>query len=111
ASRIAKWNGNSWSALGSGMLTSDPYNYVLGLAVSGSDLYVAGQFPIAGDKLSPYVARARIGSAATSLIATNSAAAIQFSGVTGYQYDIQRTTDLTPPIAWTTVTTSPLSPA
>ena len=31
--------------------------------------------------------------------------------MTGYQYDVQRTTSLNPPILWTTVTASPLSPA
>jgi len=38
-------------------------------------------------------------------------ASIQLSGVTGYAYDVQRATNLTLPILWTTVTTSPLSPA
>src|SRR5206468_2513899 len=43
ANYIAKWNGNSWSALGSGM------NYaVLTLVVSGSDLYAGGSFTTAG---------------------------------------------------------------
>lgn len=37
--RIAKWNGNSWGALGSGM-----NHQVLALAVSGSDLYAGGWF-------------------------------------------------------------------
>jgi len=31
--------------------------------------------------------------------------------VTGYEYDVQRTTSLDPPILWTTVNTKPLSPA
>ena len=42
---------------------------------------------------------------------TNSTASIQFSGVTGYQYDVLRATNLSSPITWTTITTSPLSPA
>ncbi len=41
--RIAKWNGSSWSALGSGL-----NNSVFALAVSGTDLYVAGRFTTAG---------------------------------------------------------------
>jgi hypothetical protein len=43
ADRIAKWNGNAWSALsgsGNGVLNQS----VLTLAVSGSDLYVSGAF-------------------------------------------------------------------
>ena len=43
ATRIAKWNGSSWSALGSGM---DLSVYVL--AVSGSDRYAGGRFQTAG---------------------------------------------------------------
>jgi len=39
ANRVAKWNGSAWSALGNGV-----DNYVLALAVSGSDVYVVGNF-------------------------------------------------------------------
>ena len=38
ANYIAKWNGSSWSALGSGMNGDCVY----ALAVSGSDLYAGG---------------------------------------------------------------------
>lgn len=46
---IAKWDGTSWSALGSG-LGSTPGFPVSGddIAISGSDIYVAGQFSLAG---------------------------------------------------------------
>jgi hypothetical protein len=43
ANRIAKWDGNSWSALGSGMDFS-----VYALAVSGSNVYAGGGFSTAG---------------------------------------------------------------
>ena len=43
ANRIAKWNGNSWSALGLGMNDT-----VKALAVSGSDVYAGGIFTTAG---------------------------------------------------------------
>jgi autotransporter-associated beta strand protein len=43
ATRVAKWNGSSWSALGSGTSGS-----VRALAVSGSDLYAGGSFSRAG---------------------------------------------------------------
>lgn len=44
ASSVAKWNGSTWSALGSGMNAG-----VFALAVSGNDLYVGGIFSTAGD--------------------------------------------------------------
>jgi hypothetical protein len=52
ANHIAKWDGNSWSTLGSGM-----DNYVSALAVSGSDLYAAGGFTNAGGAAANYVAK------------------------------------------------------
>src|SRR5207244_1526278 len=39
ANQIAKWNGSSWSALGSGMNST-----VSALAVSGSDVYAGGDY-------------------------------------------------------------------
>jgi len=52
---IAKWDGSSWSALGSGM--NRPVN---ALVVSGCDLYAGGPFTIAGGKVSAYIARAKL---------------------------------------------------
>jgi hypothetical protein len=43
ASHVAKWDGSSWSALGSGVNDT-----VKALAVSGGDLYVGGNFTSAG---------------------------------------------------------------
>jgi PKD repeat protein len=47
---IAVWNGSSWSALGRGVGGTNPYYYcsVNALAVSGTNLYVGGDFTIAG---------------------------------------------------------------
>src|SRR2546422_1400863 len=53
ANYIAKWDGSSWSALGSGM-----NDRVVALAVSGSNLYAGGGFTTAGGKVSAYIARA-----------------------------------------------------
>jgi hypothetical protein len=52
ANYVAKWDGSSWSALGSGM-----NSYVNALAVSGSDLYVGGGFTTAGGSAANYVAK------------------------------------------------------
>jgi hypothetical protein len=52
ANRIARWDGISWSALGSGLNSN-----VLSLAFSGSDLYVGGVFTTAGGNPANYIAR------------------------------------------------------
>jgi len=52
ATNMAKWDGNGWSALGSGVNGA-----VNALAVSGSDLYVGGYFTNAGGVAVNYVAK------------------------------------------------------
>ena len=86
-------------------------NWVEALAVSSSDLYAGGSFATAGGGPANRIAKARIGSAAEFINASGSSATIQFSGVVGYQYHVQRTDSLTSSMTWTTLTTSPLSPA
>ena len=44
------------------------------------------------------IAKTRINSVAQSIATSSGSALIQFSGVTGYQYDVQRTTSLNPPL-------------
>ena len=60
ATNVAKWNGTTWSALGSG--AGSRYSRINALAVSGSNLYVGGQFDMAG------------GNAATNLVKWNGSA-------------------------------------
>lgn len=45
--QIARWDGNAWSALGTG-LTGTPIAEVKDIAVSGTDVYVVGKFTDAG---------------------------------------------------------------
>jgi hypothetical protein len=46
SNNIAKWNGSSWSALGSGL--RGDMERVRAIAISGSDVYVGGAFSSAG---------------------------------------------------------------
>jgi len=57
ASYIAKWDGRSWSALGSGMSYPFPGGAVIALAVSGSDLYAGGRFTMAGGSAATNIAK------------------------------------------------------
>jgi hypothetical protein len=58
ANHIAKWDGNAWSALGSGM-----NNAVRALAADGAGhLFVGGDFSLAGTNVSAYIAQANLGS-------------------------------------------------
>ncbi len=59
ANHIAKWNGSSWSALGSGISAPSAYygGRVSALAVSGSDLYAGGGFTTAGGNAATNIAK------------------------------------------------------
>ncbi len=52
ANNIAKWDGASWSALGSGM-----NGQVLTIAISGGDVYAGGRFTTAGGVAANYIAK------------------------------------------------------
>lgn len=52
ATRIAKWNGSTWSALGSGMPAT-----VRAIAINGSDVYAGGDFMSAGGVSANGIAR------------------------------------------------------
>jgi Secretion system C-terminal sorting domain len=54
-SRIAKWNGTSWSGLGSGV--SGEQNFVQAMEVFNGNLWVGGNFLTAGGQTSNYVSR------------------------------------------------------
>ncbi len=52
AVNIAKWNGTTWSRVGSGA-----NGFVFAIAIKGGEIYVGGRFTVAGDKPANRVAR------------------------------------------------------
>jgi hypothetical protein len=85
AEGVARFNTNSqaWSSLGSGtangVLNCDFSICVLGLAMSGSDLYLSGNFTVAGGITANRVARFNTGTQAWSSLGTGTA-----NGVNAY---------------------------
>ncbi len=53
ASRIAKWDGSQWFALGGGVSGGSVY----GIAINGTDVYASGRFTSAGGNSAPYIAK------------------------------------------------------
>ena len=98
ANYIAKWDGSSWSALGSGVAPHTSSSGVDALALSGSDLYAAGSFMIAGGKVSTYVARAIVNPAILTLEADGFGGyLIHLTGSPGGTYRLQRAPTLNGP--------------
>jgi hypothetical protein len=58
ANLIARWDGSSWSSLGSGLAGEDPFSSVRGMAVcSDGNLYAAGLFTSASGAPASLIAR------------------------------------------------------
>ncbi|MBE7443446.1 MAG: T9SS type A sorting domain-containing protein [Flavobacteriales bacterium] len=55
---VAKWDGSSWSALSSTVISTSSFTSVNALAVSGSDLYIGGNFEnAAGNSAIDYITK------------------------------------------------------
>jgi hypothetical protein len=98
ANSIAKWNGSSWTALGSGM------NYdVHALAVSGSDLYAGGVFTTAGGKVSAYIARAYLLTLPTlSVLRSGANVMVSWPSADTASFTLEQAGTLAPPASWVT---------
>lgn len=98
--KLAKWDGSSWSALGSGMDDA-----VSALVVSVTNLYAGGNFSMAGGKSSWYTARAVLGDAPgynrlTSTLLSGGEMQFSYVGYPTTNYALDRTFNLSPPITW-----------
>jgi hypothetical protein len=93
---IAKWDGSTWSALGSGM-----NNTVHALAVSGNDLYVGGEFTTAGNQASAFIARAHLPALpALSVLRSGAQVTISWPSADTAGFFLEQADTLAAPINW-----------
>jgi hypothetical protein len=57
ANNIARWNGSSWAAMGSGITGPDPWSSASAVVVWDGSLYVGGAFDTAGGATTPFLAK------------------------------------------------------
>ncbi len=107
--RIAQWDGTNWSALGSGVfIPGSSSGSVSGLGVSGNDLYVGGNFRMAGNKSAYDLSRWNETMnyhvpQLTALPVNGRTASFRLSGISGLTNLVQATTNF---ITWTPVLTN-----
>src|SRR5206468_1190495 len=99
---IAKWDGSSWSALGSGM-----DSIVLSLTASGDDLYAGGFFGTAGVTPANHIARAYLQTLPT-LSVRRSGANVQvfWPSANTAGFSVQQAGALVAPESWVSNTAS-----
>src|SRR6185436_7663584 len=106
ANRIARWDGSTWSAVGSGTAEvngSGPD--VRTLATWDTNLYVGGNFRMAGGKMVSRIARVVVGDAPGhhQLVGTHSPEGdmtFSYTGCPASRYALDRTFNLSPPVNW-----------
>jgi trimeric autotransporter adhesin len=110
ANRIAKWDGANWTALGNGATYPglDTASSIVGLGVSGNNLFASGTFRMAGDRASFNLARWNEQTnfdtpQISPLPVTGNLFRLRLFGIEGLTNLIQATTNFT---TWTPVLTN-----
>ena len=102
ANYIAKWDGKSWSVLGSGM-----NNAVRALTVAGNDLYAGGDFITAGGKVSAYIAHAYLVRYPTiSLLRSGPDLTVSWPSADAAGFLLEQAEALAAPASWVTNSTT-----
>lgn len=98
ANRLARWNGTSWSALGTGL-----NNTVSALALSGREMFAGGDFTMTGGQVSAWVARAYLPDLPALAIRRSGLNAIVSWPVTDTAgFSLEQTGALADPTGWMT---------
>jgi trimeric autotransporter adhesin len=104
ANNIAKWDGSSWSALGSGM--NSPVRV---FAMSGNALYVGGEFTTAGGKVCGYVAEGLLAwpeFRSEPVLNADGSISLNVATLSSSTNRLYVATDLTPSVDWQPIYTN-----
>jgi hypothetical protein len=111
---IARWDGSTWSFLGSGLSGSSPDVAALAFDTK-ENLYVSGGFLMAGTNASAYIAKAVLtGPTPNQVLLANTSAGtniVTYLGTPGAEYALDLASSLTPPVNWIAQTTNAASTA
>jgi hypothetical protein len=103
---MAKWNGQNWLALGSGVNT----NVYCMVCDSYGNLWVGGAFSRAGTNASAYLAKALLAGPTLNMLTLTQSGpptnVVNYLGTPGQNYALDLATSLTPPVAWMPQTTN-----
>jgi hypothetical protein len=95
ANYIAKWDGTSWAALGSGL-----NNSATAMAILGSGLYVGGQFTMAGGKASAYIAHALLSAPSLSISRSGNNLTVSWTSRDSSGFKLEQTATLGSATNW-----------
>jgi hypothetical protein len=111
---VARWDGSTWSFLGSGLSGGSPDVTALAFDTN-ENLYVSGGFLVAGTNASAYIAKALLtGPTPNQVLLADTRGGtnvITYLGTPGAKYALDLTSSLAPPVNWIVQTTNAASTA